>query len=226
MLGHKTLWQRIAVLSAVILVALVVWLVAQPRKSVAPHVLLVIWDCSKSADHICNRVIPWGIRLFSQAPPDAKVVVCRMSRDTVTVVNFTRLPAPEKVQQDFPQLLSVEKQRGTRPLTGVRYACQFAQRYKDWLVAVAMFTDGQNDYPADMQELRDACRALVAMPNVVRIGLFGLDPLDRKSVADWEGCFSGSAKVMICTRHLGNTEEGIGEFCKLFGKDIITSRAK
>lgn len=134
------------------------------------------------------------------------------------------LPSPERVQQEFPKLLAPDCQRGTRPLTALQYACQFARRYKGWLIAVVLFTDGENDYRTDTQELRRACRDLISMPNVLRVGLFGLDPLDHRRVADWESYFDGSAKTMICTRHLGNTEEGINQFCKLFNREVSSRK--
>ncbi len=217
---HKRKWQIFAAVGGIALGVGLLILSIQPKRSGPPHALLVIWDCSRSANDVYNRVIPWGIRLFQQVPTNARFVMCRMSRQTVTVVNFSPLPKPETIQQDFPKLLSPDKHKGTRPLSAIQYACQFAQRYKGWLIAVAMFTDGQNDYPSDTQELQNACRALVAKPNVVRVGLFGLDPLDRRSVADWENHFNGSSKVTICTRHLGNTEDGINEFCELFERDV------
>jgi hypothetical protein len=166
----------------------------------------------------------WHIRLYSLLDPDTWLTFYRLTSENIAAIYMMKgLPEPDKIDVT---LFAHDKERGTRPLRFLEDALAVAKQNSDKQIVIAFFTDGQNDYQSDEKSLYRVCRNLIEQPNVVRIGIFGLDPIDKRKVADWNSWFAGTDKVIICTRMLGSTEQGIGRFCDEINQEAAVTAAR
>jgi len=224
-------WQVAALVTTIIAAIFIGWYLTNPPEKPGKLIddpaldwdnitLVVIADNSKSAEELYKYLAAWIIRLFSQYEADANLVFCRMAVKTVPFVTRKGLPTPEELKSGgLKDLLALEQVPGTRPLTAIEFGLNYARQNSSRPIAIVIFTDGENDYPGNKPRLEQACKELASSPNILRIGLFGLDPLDPDKVADWNRYFSNCSKVLICTRYLGSTEQGLNQFCELVEKD-------
>jgi hypothetical protein len=155
------------------------------------------------------------MRLYSQLPSNAWLVACKLSKVCTVPINMRKgLPQPEEISgMEFIDLFAPDQERGTRPLRFLEYALSLAKQYPDRQFIITFFTDGENDYKEDSDALQVVCQNLIDQPNVVNIGLFGLDEITTTKGADWNGWFHGSSKAIVATSLLGCTERGINQLC-------------
>lgn len=210
----------------VILIYLLRWPPTGP--SAVSSVVIDGNDISHSANKLCQSSKSWHLRLYNQLDPNSQLTFCQLASDNIPVVVMRHgLPQPDEFAMGFSGLLASDKRKGTRPLRFLEYVLALSKQYSEKQFVIAFFTDGQNDYREDDRLLEEVCGAIVQQPNIVRIGMFGLDPLDKRKVADWCGWFKGSDKAIICTRALKSTEMGINQFCNEVNRELMRlARAK
>ncbi|MCX6808797.1 MAG: hypothetical protein NTW50_03985 [Candidatus Berkelbacteria bacterium] len=145
-------------------------------------------DNSDSFKDRLSNVTDWEDHLLHILPPSSSCKMFTLSSTNKLIFEQNTIPTSD----DFGPggllgLIKGDPTPRTRPLNMLLLSIEYCQKHPDLPVVVVIFTDGDNDFFADKEDIKSACAELLAQNNLRAIGLFGLTNNNRLDWSNWLG---------------------------------------